>query len=53
MGISGQDMGAVWYIIDLMDRLGLEASEAGCSIAVAMEAYEKGLLTKADTGVWI
>jgi aldehyde:ferredoxin oxidoreductase len=40
---------SVWYLTDLMDRLGFESSNAGCSMAVAFEAYERGLLTKAET----
>ncbi|MEM3586337.1 MAG: aldehyde ferredoxin oxidoreductase C-terminal domain-containing protein [Candidatus Jordarchaeaceae archaeon] len=39
----------VWYITDLYDRLGFETSTVGCSMAVAFEAYEKGLLTKEQT----
>ncbi|MFH1486603.1 MAG: aldehyde ferredoxin oxidoreductase N-terminal domain-containing protein, partial [Chloroflexota bacterium] len=42
--------GDVFYMVDLFDRLGLEASTAGCTIAMAFEAYEKGLITKEDTG---
>lgn len=39
----------VWYLTDLNDRLGFESSSSGCSMAVAFEAYEKGLLTKEQT----
>jgi len=39
----------VWYLTDLNDRLGFETSTVGCAMAVAFEAYEKGLLTKEDT----
>ncbi|MCE5190794.1 MAG: hypothetical protein LLG08_03415, partial [Actinomycetia bacterium] len=49
VGVSGKDMGELWFLIDLDDRLGFEASSIGCSMAVAMEAYEKGLLTTTDT----
>lgn len=37
------------HILDLYDRLGVEASVAGCTMAMAIEAYEKGLLTRKDT----
>ncbi|MBL7211082.1 MAG: hypothetical protein ISS61_01750 [Desulfobacteraceae bacterium] len=47
-GASG-DPGEALYLTDLFDRLGLETSTVGCAMAVAFEAYEKGLLTKEDT----
>jgi len=47
-GASG-DPGEALYLTDLFDRLGFETSTVGCSMAVAFEAYEKGLLTKKDT----
>ncbi|MFC1992411.1 aldehyde ferredoxin oxidoreductase family protein [Chloroflexota bacterium] len=46
-GIS--DLGDVFYFTDLFDRLGIEGGTAGCAIAMAFEAYEKGLITKEDT----
>ena len=49
LGAGGADPGEAWYLTDLNDRLGFETSSVGCSMAVAFEAYEKGLLTKADT----
>ncbi len=48
--ISGvYESGAVFYLVDLCDRLGFESSTTGCTIALAIECYEKGLLTKEDT----
>ncbi|MBI2907814.1 MAG: hypothetical protein HYX92_09185 [Chloroflexi bacterium] len=44
-----KESGSVWYLVDQLDRLGLEGSTAGCTIAMAFEAYERGLLTKEDT----
>ena len=41
--------GTIFYLADLYDRLGIEASMAGCTIAMAIEAYERGLLTTKDT----
>ena len=37
------------YLLELYDRLGVEASVAGCTMAMAIEAYEKDILTKKDT----
>jgi aldehyde:ferredoxin oxidoreductase len=47
-GASG-DPGEALYLIDLIDRLGFESSTVGCAMAVAFEAYEKGLLTTKET----
>jgi len=41
--------GSCFYLCDIYDRLGIEASMAGCTLAMAIEAYEKGLLTAKDT----
>jgi len=41
--------GTIFYLADLFDRLGIEASVAGCTIAMAIEAFEKGLITTQDT----
>lgn len=49
VGAGGDDPGTVVYLTDLDDRLGFETSTIGCAMAVAFEAYEKGLLTKEDT----
>jgi aldehyde:ferredoxin oxidoreductase len=49
-GIVGvSEPGAVLYLTDLYDRLGIDGSTAGCTISMAFEAYEKGYLTKEDT----
>lgn len=47
LGIT--EPGTIFYLTDLYDRLGIEASTGGCTIAMAFEAYEKGLLTADDT----
>lgn len=41
--------GTIFYLADLYDRLGVEGSMAGCTMAMAIEAYEKGLITVKDT----
>jgi len=43
------DSNWVFYLIDLCDRLGFESSTIGCTMALCIECYEKGLLTKEDT----
>jgi len=41
--------GAIFYLTDLYDRLGVNAATCGCVIAMAIEAFEKGLISKEDT----
>ncbi len=43
------DIEAVIKANELCDRMGFDAISAGVTIAWAMEAYERGLLTKEDT----
>jgi aldehyde:ferredoxin oxidoreductase len=50
VGVGGsEDPGEIWFLTDLDDRLGFETANIGCTMAVAFEAYEKGLITKEDT----
>ena len=42
------DSNWVFYLIDLCDRLGFESSTIGCTIALCIECFEKGLLKKED-----
>ncbi|MFA4836075.1 MAG: aldehyde ferredoxin oxidoreductase C-terminal domain-containing protein [Dehalococcoidia bacterium] len=42
--------GCILYFADLMDRLGIEASVMGATTGLAFECFEKGLLTKEQTG---
>ena len=44
------NMAAVIAAIDECDKLGIDTMSGGVTIAFGMEAYEKGLLTKEDTG---
>jgi aldehyde:ferredoxin oxidoreductase len=37
-------------INDLCNRYGFDSISAGCTVAFAVECYENGILTKADTG---
>lgn len=36
-------------LLDMCDRYGLESGHVGCAIGVAVEAFQKGLLTEKDT----
>jgi aldehyde:ferredoxin oxidoreductase len=47
LGIT--EPGTIYYLCDVYDRLGIEGSVAGCVMAMAFEAYEKGLITTKDT----
>lgn len=50
-GIIGVlDAGTAIWLTDLHDRLGLDSSSAGCTLGLAYELYERGILTKEDTG---
>jgi aldehyde:ferredoxin oxidoreductase len=49
-GIIGvMEGGTVLYLIDLLDRLGLEAGTIGQTIGVLYEAYEKGMIDEEFT----
>ena len=48
LGIT--ESGTIFYLTDLNDRLGFDTAASGCAMAVAFEAFEKGILTKDDTG---
>ena len=47
LGIT--EPGTIFYMADLYDRLGIEGSVAGCTLAMAFESFEKGLITTKDT----
>ncbi len=44
------DLETLFEINDRLNRAGMDSISAGGTIAFAMECYEKGLLTEADTG---
>lgn len=44
------DPGAALALTEYYDAMGLESSTFGCVLGMAFEAYEKGLITKEDTG---
>lgn len=43
------DLNAITKAVELCDTLGIDTISAGATVSWAMEAYEKGLLTKDDT----
>jgi aldehyde:ferredoxin oxidoreductase len=44
------DLEAIAKANEICNRLGMDTISAGAAIAFAMEAYEKGVITKKDTG---
>lgn len=44
------DLEAVAWIGEICNKHGMDTISAGCTVAWAMEAYEKGAITKEDTG---
>jgi aldehyde:ferredoxin oxidoreductase len=44
------DVKAIAYMNDLCNRYGMDTISTSSSIAFAMEAYERGLISRADTG---
>jgi aldehyde:ferredoxin oxidoreductase len=44
------DLEAVAWMGEMCNKAGLDTISAGCTIAWAMEAFEKGAITKDDTG---
>jgi aldehyde:ferredoxin oxidoreductase len=48
--LLNDDLGSIARVNDLCNRHGLDTISAGAVVALAMEAYERGLLTRKDTG---
>jgi len=46
--IGQADAGAVFYLNDLVDRLGIDVNETGWVLGWLMECYEKGVLRPSD-----
>jgi len=44
------DLEAVAWLGEICNKHGMDTISAGCTLAWAMEAYEKGAITKEDTG---
>lgn len=47
--IGQTDAGSVFFLSDLVDRLGLDVNETGWVLGWIMECFEKGILTRKDT----
>lgn len=48
--LLNQDVDSVFYINELLNRAGMDSISAGTTVAYAVECYENGLITDADTG---
>ncbi|PKO14120.1 MAG: aldehyde ferredoxin oxidoreductase [Chloroflexi bacterium HGW-Chloroflexi-10] len=48
--ILNKDLDAIYYINELLNRAGMDSISAGNTVAFAIEAYEKGMLTREMTG---
>jgi len=48
IGVS--ETGTIFYLTDLLDRLGFEAGDIGSTLGLAFECFEEGLITEEDTG---
>jgi len=44
------DMDSIFHMNELLNRAGMDTISAGGTVAFAMECYEKGILTKEETG---
>jgi aldehyde:ferredoxin oxidoreductase len=44
------DLDSIFYINELLNRAGMDSISAGGTIAFAIECFENGILTEADTG---
>src|SRR5208283_3651201 len=43
------EQSSIVYLTDICDKLGFDSSTIGCKVAMAIECFEKGLLTKENT----
>ncbi|MCK4762584.1 MAG: aldehyde ferredoxin oxidoreductase [Candidatus Aminicenantes bacterium] len=48
--LLNNDLDSIFHINDLLNRAGMDTISAGGTVAFAMECFEKGIITKADTG---
>ena len=44
------DLASITKANDICNRMGMDTISAGCTVAFAIELYDKGLITKEDTG---
>jgi aldehyde:ferredoxin oxidoreductase len=48
--LLNDDLKSIAWMGEMCNKYGMDTISAGCTLAWAMEAYEKGAITKADTG---
>ena len=48
--IGNTDVAAAFVLSNEVDRLGIDGNEAGWLISFVIDCYERGIITKADTG---
>jgi aldehyde:ferredoxin oxidoreductase len=48
--VMNRDLDAIFYINELLNRAGMDTISAGGAAAFAVECYEKGIISKEDTG---
>ncbi|MEH0018151.1 MAG: aldehyde ferredoxin oxidoreductase family protein [Desulfobacter sp.] len=48
--VMNKDMDSIFYLNELLNRAGMDSISAGHAVAFAMECYERGIITTADTG---
>jgi aldehyde:ferredoxin oxidoreductase len=48
--LLNKDLDAIYYINELLNRAGMDSISAGNTVAFAMECFENGVITTADTG---
>ncbi len=48
--IGNTDATAAFFLSNEADRLGIDCNETGWTLGLAIECYEKGLITREDTG---
>ncbi len=48
--VMNKDMDAIYVINELLNRAGMDSISAGSTVAFALECYEKGILTREQTG---
>lgn len=49
-GLLANDLDAIYYINEMLNRAGMDTISAGNTAAFAIECFENGLLTQKDTG---
>jgi aldehyde:ferredoxin oxidoreductase len=48
--LLNEDVDSIFYLNEILNRAGMDTISAGATVAFAIECFEKGILTKDDTG---